>query len=51
VVAVSLDAIEPPLSAHDRHEAPLVRGSIEIDGRMVAVVDCAVVLEPIECVT
>ena len=51
IVDVPADAIEPPLSAQDKHEAPLVRGSIEIDGRMVAVVDCAVVLEPIESVT
>lgn len=51
IVDVPADAVEPPLSAQDRHEAPLVRGSVEIDGQMIAIVDCATVLEPIDSVT
>ena len=48
IVDVPADDLEPPLSAQDRLDAPLVSGSVEIDGRMVTTVDCTAVLEPID---
>ena len=48
IVDVPADDVERPLSAQDRLDAPLVSGSVEIDGQLVAIVDCAAVLEPID---
>ena len=48
IIDVPASALEPPLALADRRQAPLLRASVEIDGRMVAVVDCATLLEPID---
>jgi len=48
IVDVPVNAMEPSLSAQDSLEAPLVSASVEIEGEMVAIVNCATVLEPID---
>jgi purine-binding chemotaxis protein CheW len=47
IADIPIGSIEPPLSMVDRLQAPFVNGTVELDGKLVGLVDAARVLEPV----
>ena len=47
IADIPIGSIEPPLSVVDRLQAPFVNGTVELDGRLVGLVDAERVLEPV----